>query len=171
MNPRVYSFPTLKFLVFSSILIGCISSFTIVLLGYDDRANAASDRAPASEVTLSNSDSYNKNSKDYERMLTLKLGCLNSTKPAKKINSFAKQLRVTGKLCHLDSDLSMTEIKNISNGTLASSFHLDNNGFTSDYIQLKDGYNKILISHTLLDGTQVVSEVEIERVHFIALSR
>lgn len=83
------------------------------------------------------------------------------------------QVRLSGVLCLNDGvpvggqrsvqDIESSDIRNLSNGYSATVFHLERGGFTTDYISLKPGANRIRVAHTLKDGQTESREYIIKR--------
>lgn len=74
------------------------------------------------------------------------------------------QVRIKGRLCGQKSaaKLHNSDIRNLATGLNATVFFAkENDQFTTDFIQLKKGENKIAIDHTLDDGTIDHSEISV----------
>lgn len=110
-----------------------------------------SQRKPATYPKLASAVSNGKQeilaepnaSNDSFKILTLELDCFVLDK--KRLVSAASQLRVRGRLCDKFSASSPPQISNLTNGYTATLFFPDQNRYTTDYINLGEGMNKILI--------------------------
>jgi hypothetical protein len=68
------------------------------------------------------------------------------------LNSTVAQVRLTGSSCMKDREIASTEIKNEANGFSATVFATGPHSFTTDYISLVKGENKIRILHIFTKG-------------------
>ena len=97
--------------------------------------------------------------------------------PCEGNSKFAKnvvQVRLSGELCALKPvgkaraklpkrDIASTEIRNEANGFSATVFYPKANAFTTDYMTLSPGTNRIRILHILKQGGRDEREYTIER--------
>ncbi|MEQ1875228.1 MAG: hypothetical protein ABL958_01190 [Bdellovibrionia bacterium] len=68
------------------------------------------------------------------------------------IVSWTQQIRLKGHLCREDGPgIQSTKIENTRNGYVATVFHQDRE-YTTDFIQLSEGENQLIVRHTLSDG-------------------
>ncbi len=79
------------------------------------------------------------------------------------ITVFDKQIKITGAICHPGPDFPSLEIRNKTNGVTATVFIQDGKSFTTDYISLNSGENKIHISHLFKQGTREEHEITLLR--------
>ena len=100
-------------------------------------AEKEAPRAPASSSAPPISTS--------EKIATLKLNCKDKS-PSQEVSS--NYLRIFGDLCGPDSE--SVEITNSSNGFQASIFMSENESFSTDFIDLKEGENQLQVN--FLDG-------------------
>lgn len=89
------------------------------------------------------------------------LDCFNSSSPV-KVLSQAKQVRLRGPICGKGA-ISNLEVVNRTNGFVATIFEIEKFRYSSDYIQLSQGENQILLSYRDMEGTQHASEIVISR--------
>ncbi len=70
-----------------------------------------------------------------------------------EIISWTQQIRLKGHLCTGESKLSIlsTKIQNKRNGYVATVFHQARE-YSTDFIQLSEGENNLIVQHTLSDG-------------------
>ncbi len=73
------------------------------------------------------------------------------------------QMRFSGQLCAQHQEISSTEIHNEANGTSATVFFPTPNSFTTDYITLSPGPNRIRILNFLKNGSREQREFLVER--------
>lgn len=85
-----------------------------------------------------------------------------STERAQFVNSVA-QIRLIGTTCKTNIDISATEIRNLSNGASATLFYPTPKTYSSDYIALTLGENKLHVSHLFKDGSREEHEYVFER--------
>ncbi|MCB0407174.1 MAG: hypothetical protein KDD34_03155 [Bdellovibrionales bacterium] len=127
-----------------------------------DSLEVNTQRAPASLVNITEINKEVVFSKSL--VSTLDLHCVDETRKI-ELKSQSKQLRFIGKLCHLIQPGSELFLTNTSNGFEASIFSISENSFSTDYVYLKDGVNRIVIRQ--LDPTHedamIVTELNIER--------
>ena len=155
-------------LLLSSASIGTLAMSSFLLSGPSIDEPKLVYRQPASEVSLEAHVNGVPDDGNFERMVTLRLGCHNPKFPLKKLNSYSRHLRITGSICSKNKKIKSTFIENLSHRTHITSFNLDNNGFTSDYIDLVAGKNKIQISHQLTDGTTIKANVIVEKIDYLS---
>lgn len=152
-----------KITLFITLLIGLGVGFSIAQLRPKSSLDVASSltkkRRPASVVAVSSGRITNEDVVPV-RMAALDLECIKSgLRP--DTESTAKQIRLKGKLCE-GKKLSETIIQNRTNGFMATVFITQSN-FTSDYLYLASGPNRIHMTHTAEDGEKTVSELVIVR--------
>lgn len=106
-------------------------------------------RTPADRDIASIDDDSSKVVETSKTTSVLTLECSNK----EDIVSWTQQIRLKGHLCKDSGNLSITSIKieNKRNGYVATVFHQDRD-FTTDFIQLSEGANELLVKHTLSDG-------------------
>ena len=90
-------------------------------------------------------------------MGTADVGCENGS----RFNTPSEHLRLKGKVCGVDA--TSTAVRNTANGFAATVFHQGDSGFTTDYISLATGENKIVIEQTLESGQTQTREVTVVR--------
>jgi hypothetical protein len=90
-----------------------------------------------------------------------KLPCLNDGSTF-HLSSPSRRLRLAGKVCAKNAEVTESLIVNKTNGFVATVFSLPNREFTTDLIDLNPGENHIHISHRLAGGQRVMSEVLIK---------
>jgi len=71
-----------------------------------------------------------------------------------RLSKDAKQLRLNGSVCKRNTEITESEIRNESNGFSATVFKTAATSFTTDYISLQKGLNKIRILHYLKNGAR-----------------
>lgn len=86
---------------------------------------------------------------DKNQVIDLQLEC---DQPAVEFPSTISQVRLIGKACGQFSDFATTEIRNEANGYAATVFYPREGTFSSDYVTLSDGANKIRILHVFKRG-------------------
>jgi hypothetical protein len=74
-----------------------------------------------------------------------------------------RQLRLNGEGCLAKNALVETQITNATNGFSATIFATSSTTFTTDYISLAEGSNRLKIRHTYQDGRHDERELQIER--------
>ena len=95
---------------------------------------------------------------------TLALGCLRNGFQLEHRSS-AKQIRLKGSLCGgASAALNTSSIVNRANGFQATLFALDAGTFSSDYISLSAGPNKLLMEIENAQGQRAVAEVTILQI-------
>lgn len=109
-------------------------------------------RAPASVAALVAEQ-------DLGQAADLHLGCDDTTTSA--ISSRIRQVRLTGKFCGQSSEQKSktTLVENSSNGFVATVFATPDGGFTTDYISLASGTNRLVVHHQLENGTPMTQEL------------
>jgi hypothetical protein len=78
--------------------------------------------------------------------------------------SWTQQIRLKGRVCESASGTSIvsSQIENMRNGYVATVFHQDKD-FTTDFIQLSEGENQLIVKHTMSDGKVEQHKVVITR--------
>ena len=77
----------------------------------------------------------------------------------------AQQVRLRGSLCQKttkDAKVIFSKITNSTNGANATIFFTEGVKFTTDYIQLDKGVNKIALEYRLNNGSHIESSLEIQ---------
>lgn len=69
-----------------------------------------------------------------------------------KLQTSNPRFRLKGQTCTDESIAVSTQIKNKSNGYIATVFHRDPQNFTTDYINLNEGQNEIAVRFDTLKG-------------------
>ncbi len=98
--------------------------------------------------------------KEHERMATLQLNCEN-TDSASPWQVTASLVRLSGRGCVKKG--ASADVVNHTNGRVATIFPLEEDGFTTDYMDLSIGENNVSITTQSEDGTQKVTAVKIIR--------
>jgi len=94
---------------------------------------------------------------------TLKLDCIRNGAHL-ELKSLAHQVRLLTDLCPGHRvDLEKSNIVNKANGFEATLFQLEKGGFSSDYINLVDGANEIVMQLTDSRGQKISAQVAISR--------
>ncbi len=73
-----------------------------------------------------------------------------------------KQVRIRGKLCGA-AEVITTEILNLTNGFTATVFTPTKDSFTSDYIHLADGANRLRVTYVMASGERLEREFGVKR--------
>lgn len=138
--------------------------------------NQSESRSPASLVKISDLKGGHLLTK--ATMSTIDLNCVNQGDEI-KIKSQTHQLRIVGRICEdASKEASKSEqhhqiyISNTSNGFDATVFERPDRKFTTDYVYLNKGINRIAIS-TLPPGsdtTELLKEVIIEKMDRLVLN-
>jgi hypothetical protein len=71
---------------------------------------------------------------------------------SKTFAAAVKQIRLSGQACGPKRNIASVEILNEANGFSATVFHTDDKSYTTDYISLAPGQNRIRILETSKDG-------------------
>jgi len=116
-------------------------------------------RAPASLV--SNVLAPEKPTPLVERTAVLNMPC--RWRPETQLEPGVKHVRIRGKLCGKDEPLQSSEIINTANGFRATVFHPGAYAFTSDYIHLSEGKNRLVFTHVLSTGEKLSREMTLIR--------
>lgn len=136
--------------------MGLIATMTIVSDPVGVQSRAQADREPAS---VSDSQ-FQANADSVKAASVLTIEC------AKRddIVSLTQQIRLKGRVCQEDDKISIitTQIENTRNGYVATVFHQDRE-FSTDFIQLSEGENQLLVKHTLSDGNIEERKVTVTR--------
>lgn len=123
------------------------------------------ERHPASSASSNSNEDLNGGqtlqTDQLASSLDISLGCI-SEKPTRFKNSVA-QIRLSGKICEPNAEIVSTEVRNMSNGASATLFHPQSNTFTTDYLALSVGLNKIRLLHLLKNGSREEREYVFER--------
>lgn len=121
-----------------------------------------SDRSPASVQTQFSANPIDNHG---QQALDFTLPCDGSTKFSKSV----VQVRLIGSLCGPTSrkavkrEIASTEIRNEANGFSATVFPAGKNKFTTDYMSLAPGSNRIRILHVFKQGGKEERDFVIER--------
>ena len=150
-----------------------LTSFLVVFLGlfilvpmftsnpYEENDFEMTERAPAGIVSL-HKDLEALATQDQE-MATLDLECIKEG-GLKPIKSQAKQIRLIGHWCGSTVDrLQEASVLNRANGYQATMFKLKHGSFTSDYISLVKGKNRILLQVQADEKHKSLTELTILR--------
>ena len=141
----------------------------VSLLSHDPRQQVTDFSRPSSQAqtTVTLSQAQNRHPAQVTKapqIHTLKLECADQPQPV-QFSHQTRQVRFNGQLCKKAGTLNKTTIVNRTNGTQATVFQTGKNHFSSDLVDLVEGTNQILITHTL-QGPKTNKEViqlEIER--------
>jgi hypothetical protein len=98
---------------------------------------------------------------DSGSSIDLALGCSDATHS--QLEYEIAQVRLTGKLCAPHEEIVSTEVRNTSNGGSATIFYPSERAFTTDYMALSVGENKVRILHTLKNGGREEHEYVFDR--------
>jgi hypothetical protein len=136
--------------------LGLVAMMTIV----SDPTAMKHRQVPERDVASVTEGEFNRAPDAVKGNSVLTVEC--SEKP--DIISWTQQVRLKGHLCQDDGKLSIisTQIQNTRNGYVATVFHQDRE-FTTDFIQLSEGENQLLVKHTLSDGKTEERKVTINR--------
>jgi hypothetical protein len=97
---------------------------------------------------------------------TVALGCLKDGSSL-ELKSSALQLRIKGRICEgYRAELNKSSIVNRANGFEATLFNLESGHFSSDYIALVNGANKIVLEIEDGVGGRAITELTILRAEF-----
>ena len=86
-----------------------------------------------------------------------------------RVDAHAKQIRFTGEFCNSTkggpntTGVPQTRIVNRTNGFSATAFFPPQGGYTTDYISLAPGENRIEVSHAWPSGARTTMEIAIVR--------
>jgi len=107
-------------------------------------------------------DSPKADAKPEPKVETFALNCLYD---GAKINltSAARQVRLKTDLCGHRLDLDKSNMVNRTNGFEATLFQLEKGGFSSDYIDLVEGQNQIVVQLADAKGRTISAQVAISR--------
>ena len=122
------------------------------------QADSLSSREPASFTAATHS--VEKLVKEHERMATLQLNCA-TAQTSNPWQVTAPLVRLSGRGCVINAE--NTAVTNNTNGRVATVFPLEQDGFTTDYMDLSLGENNVLITTQNADGSQKITEVKIIR--------
>lgn len=95
-----------------------------------------------------------------ERTSVLNFDCTLPT--TAEVSPDIRQLRISGRQCEF-SDVLETEIMNLTNGFSATVFGLKTHHFTSDYIHLAEGDNRLRLTYVRDSGERINREFSIVR--------
>lgn len=135
----------------------------------------SNNRNPASLVKISDLKGGHLLTK--ATMSTIDLNCVDNEEPL-QIKSHTQQLRIVGRLCQAfktknggEEQAPQIFISNTSNGFDATVFDRPDRKFTTDYVYLKEGINRIAISRLPqgAETTELVKEVIIEKMDKLVL--
>jgi hypothetical protein len=143
------------------VLMGGLSALS--LLATNPRAVnpiGALARAPASVVALALAPK-SEVQKTIERTSTLDLEC--SLPESTMISTEVLQLRIRGRYC-AGGDFAGAEITNLTNGYTATVFTPEKDAYSSDYVHLSDGQNRLRVIFLLETGERQVKEFAINRM-------
>ena len=94
------------------------------------------------------------------KILTLTLDCLKAE--TKALVSAAALMRITGRLCDIPTEPA-PEITNLSNGFTATVFFPEKGNFTTDFIELAEGMNRIQVMQPKGESGPAYFEISILR--------
>ena len=77
---------------------------------------------------------------------------INCSDSDQKLETSSQRFRLKGQACTNESAALSTQIKNRSNGYIATVFHRDPQSFTTDYINLNEGQNEIAVKFATQNG-------------------
>lgn len=121
--------------------------------------SAGSGRQPASSFFSLAASSSTASRLSGENMGTYSMGSCLTHGQVEKINSSALHIRLVAELCSQHKKVTNSKIINESNQFKATVFSLEKSKFTTDYIKLTEGLNRIRIVHELEGGEKWVSQV------------
>jgi hypothetical protein len=116
-------------------------------------------RAPASLVGMALTPAKETNAL-LERTSVLEFDC--NPPESATVTPEIRQVRIHGRLCGETSAIG-AEILNLTNGFTATVFIPTPESFTSDYIHLADGANRLRITYLLAGGERLVREFGVKR--------
>ena len=95
-----------------------------------------------------------------ERTSVLEFGC---TPPeSATVTLDTRQIRIRGKICG-STEVVAAEILNLTNGFTATVFGPTKDSFTSDYIHLADGANRLRVTYVMATGERRDREFGVKR--------
>lgn len=93
--------------------------------------------------------------------IEVKIGC--SGPQTGTFDDSVNQMRFSGKVCATGEEISSSEIRNEANGTSATVFFPTPTSFTTDYVALAPGQNRIRILNFLKNGLKEERAFVVER--------
>jgi hypothetical protein len=149
----------LKVLSGAVVLTGGLVALTLLATNPKEPSAAsigAIARAPASLVTMALNTEQTV-APLLERTSTLVFDCQPPVSAI--VTQDTKQIRLSGKLCATES----AEVTNMTNGYTATIFKSTPDRFTSDYIHLAEGNNRLRITYLNGDGQHESKEFQLSR--------
>lgn len=155
------------------VLVGLISAFTLLRPppGFDDpkvaqvaqaEPLAPKGREPASINRNVEFDSMSLGGKDGLQAVDLKIPCEGAQRTV--FTQRVEQLRLKGDSCAAENNhIKKSSIQNAANGFIATVFFPSQKSFTTDYISLANGINRIVIKHHFTNGKVEEREYIVER--------
>lgn len=155
------------------VLVGFISTLTLLRPppGFEDQQEALvmqteslapKGREPAAINSAVKFDSMSLGGKTNLQAVDLKIPCdgIQKTVFTQKV----EQLRLKGDSCFTsDWQIKESSIQNAANGFVATVFFPSHRSFTTDYISLANGINRIVIKHQFTNGQFEEREYVVER--------
>ena len=126
---------------------------------------AAKARVPASakgETVVAFTD-VGLSDPNSRQAVELSLGCETKSEARSDFDFKVTQVRISGKACGPERTIASTEVVNQANGFSATVFHPSDKTYTTDYISLNTGANKIRIVHRLKNGASEERDYHVER--------
>jgi len=140
-----------------------MSGILAVTLGPNPQDESFSDttgmRAPASVLSLVGQPSGPKEL--IERTMVLTFPCHSHS--VQTVSPQVRQVQVQSPGCLLLKGMTVKGVMNASNGVTAQIFMDGDQGFTSDYIHLSEGDNRIVVTYEGDDGSLQTQELTIKR--------
>lgn len=140
-----------------------MSGILAVTLGPSPQSKAYSEsqetRTPASVFSIVGQSSGTREL--IERTMVLTFPCHSHS--VQTVSPQIRQVQVQSPGCQLLRGMTVKEVINTSNGITAQLFSDGRQGFTSDYIHLSDGDNRIVVTYEGSDGEQQTQELTIKR--------
>ncbi len=155
------------------LLVKCLSA-ALVLLGAitlgsiwwsASSSEAQKKKAPQRSLSyIELKDQPQKTSAPHGKMIHVKLPCFEDHKQSSWETS-AKHIRLVSKLCRSSDDqLVKATVLNQSTGVQATVFQTSGSEFTSDFIDLADGPNKIHMTTQLRSGEKRVRDITVVKL-------
>lgn len=155
------------------LLVGFISTLTLLRPppGFDEQQEelvvqaeslAPKGREPASINSAVEFDSMSLGGKTNLQAVDLKIPCDGVQKTV--FTQKVEQLRLKGDSCLTENlQIKRSSIQNAANGFVATVFFPSQKSFSTDYISLADGINRIVIKHQYSNGKFEEREYVVER--------
>lgn len=97
----------------------------------------------------------------HTQALDVTLDC--AGKPESRFENAINQIRLSGQICQPEQEILSSEIRNEANNTSATVFFPTASSYTTDYIALATGSNRIRILNILKSGAREEREFLVER--------